>query len=207
MTDGSGGSTRRQLVAATVALGGIGAAGSTVAALLGAPASQAADRPETDAQLLYGILTVELLVVAVYERVIQTGQLPADAQSVALELLAHERAHAQVVGAELTRLGVAPPQSVTSTREIDTGLAEHHVSLRVDSLHSSSDCLHLLLDVENVVNGVYYAAMSKFTDVALARTAAEIMASEAQHVTVLSELLYPGDFTRSVPYPFAEGSR
>ena len=58
--------TRRQLVAHALAVGGLGAAGPAIVSLLNAAQSHAAAPPKTDADLLYELLAVELLVTVVY---------------------------------------------------------------------------------------------------------------------------------------------
>jgi Ferritin-like domain len=198
--------TRRQIVSVALALGGLGAAGSTAASLLTATRSEAADHVPTDSDLLYGLLAIELLVVAVYAQVIDSGLLSAGAQRVARQLLAHERAHVRVLTAELRKLGVAPPVSPASTSVTDKALADRHVSSGVAKLQNEQECLRLLLDVESVAEGSYYTAMSKLEDPGLLRTAAAIMANEGQHSTALSELLHPGDISQAVPYAFVEGT-
>ena len=45
----------------------------------------------------------------------------------------------------------------------------------------------LLIRVEEVAEGAYYHAISKLTDPRLLLRSAQIMASEAQHRTILSE--------------------
>lgn len=196
--------TRRQLVARALAVGGLGTAGPTVASLLGAAQSHAAATPRTDADLLYELLAVELLVAVVYTKVIQTGVLSARADRLADELLVHEQAHARVLTLALRNRGGIPPTSPESTSAIDDLLAATHVSGSLAKLKDERDCIHLLLDMETVAEGAYYKAMSMLRNPHLLRTGAEIMASEAQHYTVLSRVLHPGDVGRAVPYAFVE---
>jgi hypothetical protein len=202
--DSSVRTTRRQLVARALGVGGLRAAGPTVAALLSAAPSPAATPPKTDADLLYELLAVELLVTVVYTKVIQSGVLSARGYRLASELLVYEQAHVRVLTLELRNRGGAAPASPESTSAIDELLAATHVSGSLAKLKDEHDGIRLLLGVETMAEGAYYKAMSMLRNSLLLRTAAEIMGSEAQHYTVLSEVLHPGDIARAVPYAFVE---
>jgi ferritin-like protein len=195
------GITRRGLLACGVA-GGIGAALGS----FGQPEGAAADIPESDAQLLADLLAVEMLAVAVYQHVLATTLLSPRAQTVARKVLGQERAHAAAMGAELARLGQTPPVPPSDERQIAQQLSQRHVSRSLTDLHNEHDALDLLLDVEGVAEGAYYAAMSKLHRTPLIQLAAEILASEAQHEAVLGELRRGKDFSRAAPYAFVEGT-
>ena len=198
--------TRRQIVSVAIALGGLEAGGSTAASLLAAARSGAATLSQTDSDVLYRLLSVELLVAVVYERVLHTGLLSPNAAHLARRLLAQERAHARVLSVELAKLGVAPPLSPASTTVTDKELGDRHVASGLVKLQDEHDCIRLLLDVEGVAEGAYYTAMPKLRDRGRLRTCAAIMANEGQHYTALSEVLHPGDVIKSVPYAFVEGT-
>ncbi len=73
------------------------------------------------------------------------------------------------------------------------------------ALHDQRDCLKILQQVESVLEGAYYRAAGSIADPAVIRTIAEIMAAEAQHLTVLTGLRHPGQYDRAVPSAFVEG--
>lgn len=199
--------TRRQVLSRSLSLGGLGAAGSTIGSLLSSEQSHAAPEAATDADLLGDVLAIELLAGAVYERVSQSGLLSARGQRLAGQLLLHERAHARVLALELGKLGGAVPASPAGADAIDKALADHHVSRSVAKLGSERDCVALLMDVEAMAEGAHYVAMSKLGAPRLLRLSAEIMANEAQHTTLLSDLIHPGDVGMAVPYAFVEGTQ
>jgi hypothetical protein len=161
---------------------------------------------ESDAGLIHGLLRLELLLVFAYQRVLASGLLSASAEPVARELLAHEQSHGAVLATELTRLGGTFPQGPANVAAGDRALAAHNVGARLVGLRSSRGALRLLVEVEGTAERVYYKAMSKLRDPGLLETGAEIMACEAQHATVLSELLHPGDLARAVPDAMVQGT-
>jgi hypothetical protein len=85
-------------------------------------------------------------------------------------------------------------------------LARRHVSASLTKLDTQRKCLRLLIDVESLAEGAYFAAITNLRDPVLVRTSAEIMGCEAQHWTLLSALQHHGDVDRAVPYPFVQGS-
>jgi len=170
------------------------------------PADADAAAPQTDAELIRAILSVELLVVFSYEQVLSSGKLSADTEHVVRQLLDHEHTHVDVLSADLEELGQAPPDPPASVTAADAELSVLHGSAKLASLNSEEDCLRLLEQVESLVQGAYYVSMSKFADVKLARTCASILGAEAQHYTALAGLLHPGDINKAVPGAFVEGS-
>lgn len=195
--------TRRQAFSRAAQGGGLGAAGS----LLLAAQSDAAAAPETDGQILYATLAVELLVIVVYERVIAAGKLSVDNALLVHRILSYERVHANVLARELGVLGVAMPPSLTgvSASSLDAILVAKQVSESVSNLGTEGDGLRLLVKVEEVAEGAYYHAISKLADPRLVLRSAQIMASEAQHRTLLSETLDPGDLNMAAPVAFVQG--
>jgi hypothetical protein len=171
---------------------------------LGAAAAEA-DEPQTDADLIRAILSVELLVVFSYEQVLSSGKLTPDSAHVLRQLLDHEHTHVDVMSAELEELGQGPPDPPADVTAADAELSVLHGSARLGSLSSEEDCLRLLEEVEQLAQGAYYVSMSKFASVKLARTCASILGAEAQHYTALAGLLHPGDINKAVPSAFVEG--
>jgi ferritin-like protein len=194
--------TRREVVAGAVAGAGLGGIG---ASLLG-PGTAGAAAPQTDAELVRAILSVELLAVFSYEQVLNSGKLSALAERVVHQLLEHEQTHVAILTAELEKLGQDAPSPPANVAAADAELSVLHGSGSLTSLSSEPDCLRLLEQVEQLAQGAYYVSMSKLADLRLARTCASILGAEAQHYTALAGLLHPGDINKAVPGPFVEGS-
>jgi Ferritin-like domain len=175
------------------------------AAALGVESAEAA-APQTDAELIRAIVSVEVLVVFCYQQVLSSGKLSPAAEHVIRQLLDHEHTHVDVLSAVLEELGQEPPDPPASVEDADAELSVLHGSATLASLSSEQDCLRLLEQVEQLVQGAYYVSMSKLADVKLAHTCASILGTEAQHYTALAGLLHPGDINKAVPGAFVEGS-
>jgi Ferritin-like domain len=191
--------SRRDLAAWTLAGGGLGAL------TVGALPALAATSPPSVADVLNAALTLELLAVFAYERVLGYPQLSAAATRTVGEFLVHEQRHVQVLSDELAKLGLPSPPGPPSAAVADAQLAAHGGSGSFSALRSQRDCLKILQEVESVLEGGYYLAVAKVGQPALIRTMAAIMAVEAQHSTALTGLQHPGEVERAVPYAFVEG--
>jgi len=190
--------TRRELLSRAALIGAVGSTGTLLAQ------DQALASAETQTQALTAIFEVEQLVQFAYQRVLQAGVLGAGAARTAAAFLAHEQSLAQVLSAWLLRLGVAPPPPL-DLPAADAALGKHNISGSFDKMASEHDALMLLGALESVAEGAYYLGISHLTDPQLLQSAAQIMANEAQHATILSELLHPGDISRAVPAAFVQG--
>ncbi len=167
-------------------------------------AAAAAGPAPNDATVLTRTLQIEQLVVTAYRSVLASGVVTAAVASRLRTMLAQELDHVAVLERALHNLGA--PSPTTSATGAQRELAAHHVHLSLAHLPSQHECLRLLIDVESLAEGAYFSAISKLTEPGLVRTSAEAMGCEAQHWTVLSALQHHGDVTRSVPYPFVQGS-
>jgi hypothetical protein len=188
---------RRELLASAAAAGGIAWAG-------GAGAASAAGQTD-DGAVMRSALSVELLVVFVYGRVLAGGTLGAAAAALARGILEHEAVHVRTVAAALTRLGVAAPPPPRSVAEADRRLSARNASGRLTGVHTELDALRLLYDVESISIGAYYEALPKLTEPALVQVTAEIMGAEAQHASAIGGLLHPGKWERVVPVASVQG--
>lgn len=175
------------------------------ATALGTESAEAA-APQTDAELIRAIVSVEVLVVFCYQQVLSSGKLSPTSEHVIRQLLDHEHTHVDVLAAVLEEQGQEPPDPPASVEDADAELSVLHGSAALASLNSEQDCLRLLEQVEQLVQGAYYVSMSKLADVKLAHTCASILGVEAQHYTALAGLLHPGDINKAVPGAFVEGS-
>ncbi len=192
--------TRRDLIRLALSVG----VGATGAALLGAPSAVAL--APTDADLVRALLSSERLAVFVYGHAVHSGVLAPDADRLTRRLLGQERAHARAMTAALRRLGGTPPPPLMGVGDADKLLAASNIQQSLSQLRSQDDFLRLLIHLEIVLERSYYVSMSKVLDAGLQVTVAQVLASEAQHATVLIELLVPGNVDKAVPEAFVEGN-
>lgn len=191
--------TRRELVARGLAVGAAASGGAEV------QAAGAAQHPAGDAAVLRETLALELLLVFVYRGVLGSATLTSRQARIVRELLAHEQAHARALTGELKQIGQNPPRGPASVAAADAELAARGVSGGLANLNSQRDSLRLLLGAEGAAEGVYYRALTRLSAPEHIQLAAEIMAAEAQHATILSQLLRPGDIDMAVPNAFVQG--
>jgi demethoxyubiquinone hydroxylase (CLK1/Coq7/Cat5 family) len=206
------GQTRRELVrdgAATGALA-LALAASAVPSLLGPPNALAASggalvNPGGDDAVLASVLRVEQVVVFAYERTLTTATLSASVQEALTTFLDQERAHVRELSLDLTALGGTVPGAVTAMKAFEAELRQLRVRRRPARLRTEREYLRFLVDLETVIARHYRFAIELLTGETRLWAAAEIMADEAQHATVLSELLSPGKVRRAVPSAFVAG--
>jgi hypothetical protein len=149
---------------------------------------------------------IEQLVSIAYHRVLASRSLaPAVARQLSA-LLSQELDHLATLEHGLSALGASAPAAPASVASAQRALARRHVSASLTKLDTQRKCLRLLIDVESLAEGAYFAAITNLRDPVLVRTSAEIMGCEAQHWTLLSALQHHGDVDRAVPYPFVQGS-
>ncbi|HTX45526.1 MAG TPA: ferritin-like domain-containing protein [Solirubrobacteraceae bacterium] len=151
----------------------------------------AVGRTHGDRSAVRAMVRAEQVLVATYEQLLAAGAFTHTAERVAHEFLGHERAHVAALRAELGRAS-APrsPRGLGSVATLDTRQA-----------------VELLVGVERAALSVYYTELARIRAPSLAKTAAVIMANEAQHASVLLELVAPGDVGRAVPAAFVDGTR
>jgi len=200
--------TRRRLLSGAA---GAGAAGGLGARLLAPDAdADARSRPLSDEEVLRRTLAVELLAVRLYERVLASRTLGSSAEQLAAQLLAHEREHvltlSQALGGLAQHTGAGAASAASTAREQPTPAARR-LAGSSSHLGNAKDSLRLLIDLEEVTIGAYDQAVRQLRAPGALRTAAAIMATEAQHAMALSGLLHPVDMTKVVPDAFVEGRR
>jgi Ferritin-like domain len=196
----SKGGTRRQL------LGGGLALGSTVA-LAGSLLNPHAAVAANDAQLLVPLVGSESLAAFTYGQVLDAGMLSPRGERLTQRLLAQEQQHLETLVRELKRQGGTAPAPIVSVSDADRVLTARRVPGSLADLHNEHDTIILLARIEWLLEGAYYAAISKLRDPRLLRLSAQVMANEAQHGTMLSELLHPGDVNKAVPSSYVLGTR
>ena len=199
----SGALTRRRLLRNGLVASVVGSAVSTTALLGGGPAQAAT---QSDASLLLPILGAELLAAFAYEQVIDASVFSSHAQRVARRVLAQERLHVAALSTELRRLDGTPPKPLSRVTDADKVLAAHQIPGSLGKLPNEHDALILLARIEWLLEGFYHAALSKLQAPRLLQLSAQVMANEAQHASMLSEVLHPGDVIKAVPSPFVLGT-
>jgi hypothetical protein len=188
-----GGVTRREMMSRAVAIGTLAAAGAL------AHAAEAEAAVKTEAQLLLPILGAELVAVFSYQAILQSSLMTPHAERVAQRMLGQEHAHVKTVTNALHTLGGTAPQPLHTTADADAVLAAYHIPNRLSQLRTERDCLTILVRVENVLARLYYTAMSQLGNPQLIQMGAQVMASEAQHASILNLLLRPHDIDLAVP--------
>jgi ferritin-like protein len=142
--------------------------------------------------------------VIAYRSTLASGVVTAVVARRLQAMLSQELQHVAALEQSVRALGAAVPH--TSMGAAQNMLAAHHVQVSLTRLRDQHECLKLLIDVESLAEGAYFSAIAKLSDPALIQQSIEAMGCEAQHWTVLSALQHHGDVTRSVPYPFVQGS-
>lgn len=160
---------------------------------------------QSPTQALRYAFSTELLAVFAYTRVSRHPALTPTVASVISQFLAHEQQHVQLMSGELARLGLPLPLGPSTAAEADAVLMAHAGTVSFSQLHTQRDCLLILQQLESVLEGAYFRAVSRVVDPGALRTISEIMAVEAQHWTAITGLRHPGSFDRAVPSPFVEG--
>jgi hypothetical protein len=152
------------------------------------------------------VLRVEQVIVFAYERTLGAGILSPSAQALARSFLAQERAHVHALSADLTALRGAVPPAPATMAAFKSELGQLRVKRNPAKLHSQREHLHFLVDLETLIARHYRFAIEQLTGAERLGRAAEIMANEAQHATVLLELLSPKNVRRAVPSAFVAGT-
>lgn len=150
-------------------------------------------------------MSVEQLVLFAYDHVAASSILPPSARPAIAQMRGHEQAHVDALRGQLTARhagGPSPPPSISVANRY---LGHRNVGGRLGHLRGPKDALFLLLSLERVAVGAYFVALREMRDPGLIALAAQIMASDAQHEAIVSELLNPGDIPAAVPYGLVQG--
>jgi rubrerythrin len=161
-------------------MSGVGAAGAS-ATLLAAcsddtknPVKTGPDESDmADVEILNGALDLELLAIAAYKQ--GAGKLKGDMLAIAKVLLEQELAHADGLAAAITDANGTPNRA--------------KASYDFPVLRTQADVLRFAVDLENTAIAAYIDALPKFSRKALRATAASIITTEAEHLSVLLDAL------------------
>ena len=169
-----------------------GAALAAAATVVASPDAFAAGSSARDDRLLKMLLGVERRVSEAYRRVLSSGVLSVVVASEITGFLDQERQHIGALELELSLRNSSPPPPAPTEpgRQLET----------------QADALDVLLGAETMAQGAYFGAMSKFAEPGLVTLAAEILASEAQHWTLLRAIQSPANLAAAAPAPYVTGS-
>jgi rubrerythrin len=165
--------------------------------------SPGARRARNDADRLARLLAFEELTVDVYDVAVRRGRLSAHVRRTFAGLRDQEQSHADALAAHLK---LARARHALSEPAIERALAREGVHARLAGLSDEPAWLSLFAQVENALEGAYYLAVKHLIDDQAALLAATILANEAQHASVLSELARPGRPALAAPAALVEGS-
>jgi hypothetical protein len=194
--DRAGGLSRRELITGAVAVG--------APAALAAPGARADTPPESDPTLLSKALVLERLSVLAYTGLIALPALSAHERRVLRTLVRQDRAHVRALEAEMTARGIALPPAPTGPEALDQTLSDKGMSATLAGVKTLKQTVALLLDIEALTQGGYYMIIRDASDPTLALRAAQVLANEAQHSTLLTELVSP-EVTQTVPSWYVTG--
>jgi bacterioferritin (cytochrome b1) len=165
--------------------------GMAIALLAGAPhLAQAANNVEggamTDIQILNSALAAEREAIAAYQVGAESGLLKKPVLKTAVQFQGHHKAHADVLGGTIKKLGGAPSEPSVK------------YNFPVDKLKSQKDVLEFAAKLERGAVTAYASAIPKFESHDLSQAAASILSDEAMHWAVLRQVLgldpVPGAF-------------
>ncbi len=143
---------------------------------LAAAAKTSAGTP-ADLEILNAALAAEHQAIAAYQLGADSGLLVAEVRKLALSFQGHHRAHAELLGATVGKLGGKPAEPRAKYDFPTAGLK------------AQADVLRFAAGLEKDAVSAYLGAVPKFADRELARAAASILGDEAMHWAVLRQAL------------------
>jgi Ferritin-like domain len=195
--DRAGGLSRRELITGTAAVG--------AAAALAAAQARADTPPESTPTLLSKALVLERLSVLAYTQLIPSPVLGAHERGVLRGLVRQDHAHVRALEGEMTARGIVLPPSPTGADALDQALSAKGMSVTLSGVKTLKQAVQLLLDIEALTQGGYYMVIRDASDPQLALRAAQVLANEAQHSTLLTALVSPSAITQTVPSWYVTG--
>ena len=188
--------SRRELITGTAAAG--------AGALLSAGEAGADATPPADATLLTKALEMERLTVVAYDRAVTLPVLSAYDRHFLRVFARQDRAHARALESEMTARGVASPAAPTGPDAVDQALRAKGMSASLVGATTLKAAVQALLDIEALAQGGYYLLVRDATDPALALRASQILANDAQHSMLLTQLVST-DIKQAVPSWYVTG--
>lgn len=160
--------------------------------------------PVQERRLLLELLDLELLAVKVYALAAAAARVSPGGRALAHRIQEQELSHA-IALARLTG-PTAAPRPALSTTAAQAALAAHGITVAFSSLDTERQWFTLLERLEGALEGAYYKALARLRDPAHATLAARILASEAQHSTLLFSFRNPQDIDLDVALGLVEGT-
>jgi rubrerythrin len=128
---------------------------------------------QADVEILNAVLDLELMSVAAYK--VGAGRLRGDVLQIGKTFLAQEQEHADGLSSAIEDAGGRPNRAKSS--------------YDFPQLRSQRDVLRFAVDVENTAIAAYLDALAKLSQGDLRATTAAIITAEAEHVSVLLDVL------------------
>jgi hypothetical protein len=163
----------------------------------------ASTRRPSERELLTGLIGLEQLAVAIYGLVLASGTASPAETALLLDLQSQESVHA---GALAHQLRVAPGLAPAGAELIQAALIRAGITSKLSKMRTARDWFRLLETLESTLEGAYHAALADLTRPEVAALAASILASEAQHLTLLFRQRHPLDVYSAVPSGLVQGT-
>ncbi len=165
-------------------------------------------RAPSETDVISYLLGLEVLAVALYGLALDSGVLTDRAGGLVGALRRQERAHA---GALLRWLWGPQSDPVSAIAELSPGetqtaLIAAGIKIELPKLRTQNDWFWMLVRLEEGLEGGYIVALSELHSRRAVSLAATILASEAQHATVLAYQRNPLNPYQAVPAGLVQGS-
>ena len=154
---------------------------TAVALLAGREALAQGAKPSsaTDAVILNALLVAEHQAIAAYQVGAESGLLKKPVHDLAVTFQSQHKAHAELLGKTVTKLGGTPVQP----RPIAA------YGFPTDKLKSQADVLRFAAGLEKGAVSGYLGVIPAFTDREIAKSAASILGDESMHWAILRNAL------------------
>lgn len=194
--DRAGGLSRRELITGPAVVG--------AAALLRAQAASADAPPPDDSTLLTKALQFERLSVLAYAQLSGLAGLSAHERRVLRLLERQDRSHVRALQSIMLERGLTLPAPPSGPQAVDQALSTKGMSGHLAAVSTLKQAVALLLDIEALAQGGYYMVIRDIREPAIAQRGAEILANEAQHAMLLTQLVST-EITQTVPGWYVTG--
>jgi rubrerythrin len=195
--------TRRALIRRAGAAAGAIAAASAADLGLRAPAALA--QGNGDAELLRRAIALEQLAQFSTAALLARGVLRQAARAAGQRFHGQQQQHLDVLESALQAAGGKAPAPPRSVAETDRALGDLGRGARLAGVRSQADAIAFEIAVQETAIGGWYEAMRELQDRHLIAVAAQVMANEAQQLTVWRSLQSDA-IAEVVPGAFEHGS-
>ena len=155
-------------------------------------------------RVLAELLELERGARHVYSLASASPHIAPPGTALAGKLGSQEAAHAQGLAQVLGQTAAAGQP--VSDRQAEATLAEHGLTVTLGELQSEHAWFTLLERLESVLEGAYYRALARLMHAPVITLAATILASEAQHSTLLFTYRNPQDIGLDVARGLVTGT-